>query len=976
MNGFLSPIYRPVRIWLLLFALASVVLPPQAAGARNDPDILNAEERAWLAGHPVIRVIPERNYAPFIFIGDDGKPQGISMDYLRLIGKKLAVTFRMEKGENLADALKKLQQGQADVITSVMKNEERSRYLIFTSPYISVPAVIIVKHENRETLSPEKLTGYRVAVGKGYAVEAYLREKYPGLRLVPVDDEVDGLKMLSFSEVDAIVADTASASYIIDRYKITNLRIAGDSGFSYDLGFASRKDRPILNGILEKGLSAITPAEREEIYSRWVRFDQPMPFTTKVVMAGIVFLLISVILLSISIYAWNRSLARKVREKTDDLSRELLQRQATEEVLKESERRLNLELDRLALILKTAQDGFWIVDAETGRYVDVNEAACLMLGYTREEMLALRIRDVEFQMTPREIAFNMRKIREDGHAAFSTRHRTKSGGIIDVEVMVNYLPASDQCFSFVRNITERKEAEEALRKSEEKYRLLIDTANEGIWVMDACHQTTYVNQAMIHMLGYDQGEIIGRSVEDFLFPEDTAQHEQRMKERHAGRDEVYECRFRRKDGSELWALVSAKAVRDDQGRFSGSFAMLTDITARKRGEEERIVLQERLQRAEKMEALGLLAGGVAHDLNNALGILVGYAELLYDKLDESDPRKADARNIVSGGERAATIVQDLLTLARRGVQTRTAINLNKAIREYVDSPEHFKMLSLHPNVRLRTELENDLLRIKGSQVHIAKTLMNLVLNAAEAMTSGGTIVIRTENRHLDRQMNGYETLQEGDYVILTVSDNGEGIGDDDLKHIFEPFYTKKAMGRSGTGLGLSVVWGTVKDHDGYIDVESVKGKGTTFRLYFPVTHDEEEEQDVPVSEDQFMGRGEKILVVDDMKAQRDLAEIILSRLRYSVDTVPSGEEAVEYLRSKNADLIVLDMIMDGGIDGFETYRRIAEIRPGQKAVIVSGFAETDRVKMAQSLGAGTFVRKPYIKERIGLAVRKELDKTP
>jgi CheY-like chemotaxis protein len=241
------------------------------------------------------------------------------------------------------------------------------------------------------------------------------------------------------------------------------------------------------------------------------------------------------------------------------------------------------------------------------------------------------------------------------------------------------------------------------------------------------------------------------------------------------------------------------------------------------------------------------------------------------------------------------------------------------------------------------------------------------------MTSGGEMVIRTENRYLDRPVLGYDELHEGDYVVLSVSDEGEGISEDDLKHIFEPFYTKKVMGISGTGLGLSVVWGTVKDHDGYIDVQSRRGQGTTFSLYFPVTQDEMQEAKT-VHIDEYMGRGEKILVVDDVKNQRDLASRILSKLNYHVNTAASGEEAVEYLKTNEVDLIVLDMIMEPGIDGFETYRQISEFTSQQKAVIVSGFAETERVKMAQSLGAGVFVKKPYIRERIGLAVRKELDK--
>jgi CheY-like chemotaxis protein len=375
-----------------------------------------------------------------------------------------------------------------------------------------------------------------------------------------------------------------------------------------------------------------------------------------------------------------------------------------------------------------------------------------------------------------------------------------------------------------------------------------------------------------------------------------------------------------------------------------------------------------------MEALGLLAGGVAHDLNNALGILVGYSELLYDSLKEGDPLREDARNIIMGGEQSAAIVQDLLTLARRGVQTKVVVNLNKIVTEYLRSPEYLKMTTLHPGIRIKTQLEDELLPIHGSNAHLSKALMNLASNAAEAMTSGGEIIIRTENCYLDRPISGYDELQEGDYVVLTVTDEGEGIVEEDLKRIFEPFYTKKVMGRSGTGLGLSVVWGTVKDHNGYIDVRSEKCKGTAFYLYFPITQEKDNGREANILADDYMGKGEKILVVDDIKTQCDMANRILSRLNYKVTTVTGGEEAVEYIKANEVDLIILDMIMEPGIDGFETYRRICEFKPAQKAIIVSGFAETERVKMVQSIGAGTFVRKPYIREKIGLAVRRELDR--
>jgi two-component system, cell cycle sensor histidine kinase and response regulator CckA len=413
-------------------------------------------------------------------------------------------------------------------------------------------------------------------------------------------------------------------------------------------------------------------------------------------------------------------------------------------------------------------------------------------------------------------------------------------------------------------------------------------------------------------------------------------------------------------------------VGGDGAPVTKYLAILQDITERKRAEELQRQLEERLQRVEKMEALGILAGGVAHDLNNVLGILVGYSELMYDEMDEASPLREHVQNIRIGGERAAAIVQDLLTLARRGVQTKTVVNLNKAVAEYLSSPEFMKLSSLHPNVQIRTEEDEALLTILGSPIHLVKTLMNLVSNAAEAMPSGGEVIISTESVYLDRPVSGYDHVQPGDYAVLSISDSGEGISDEDMRRIFEPFYTKKVMGRSGTGLGLAVVWGTVKDHKGYIDVQSRRGKDTTFTLYFPVTREEMEKESIVTSQE-YMGRGERILVVDDAKEQRELATLMLTRLGYRVSSVSGGEEAVVYLKDQEMDLVVLDMIMDPGIDGFETYRQILKIRPGQKAIIVSGFAETERVKMAQGLGAGDYVKKPYVRERIGMAIRKELN---
>ncbi|RPH50646.1 MAG: response regulator [Desulfobacteraceae bacterium] len=392
--------------------------------------------------------------------------------------------------------------------------------------------------------------------------------------------------------------------------------------------------------------------------------------------------------------------------------------------------------------------------------------------------------------------------------------------------------------------------------------------------------------------------------------------------------------------------------------------------------DERMKLEKHLHRAEKMEALGLLAGGVAHDLNNILGALSIYTELLQNKIPEGNPLKAYVNNILSSCKMGEEIIHDLMIFSGSVVQEYSIVNLNKVIYDFFDTPVFQKLRDLNPDITFKKELSPELMNIKGSLVHLEKTVMNLILNAAEAVSGKGEVVITTENRFLETPLQSYVEIMEGEYAVLTVSDTGIGIPVNDINKIFEPFYTKKVMGRKrGTGLGLTIVWGTVKDHNGYIDLCSETGKGSSFTLYFPVTEDKPAENNTKIPVENYLGDGELILVVDDMAEQRDVADRMLKMLGYMVHAVSSGEEAVEYLKTHKPDLILLDMIMEPGIDGLETYRRILEINPKQKAIIVSGFSATDNVKKAQDLGAGSYIKKPYLIEKIGIAIRDELKRT-
>ncbi len=392
-------------------------------------------------------------------------------------------------------------------------------------------------------------------------------------------------------------------------------------------------------------------------------------------------------------------------------------------------------------------------------------------------------------------------------------------------------------------------------------------------------------------------------------------------------------------------------------------------------EVEKKELRERLALSQKMEALGLLAGGVAHDLNNVMFGLVSYPDYLLSKSAPGDPLYEPLVTIRESGLKAAAIVEELLTMARRGVTQTQALDLNALIREYLESPEFKAVQDLHPKVEIVSRLGDGLKAVDGSGLHLKKCVMNLVCNAIEALPDGGRVVVSTDHCFLDKPVRGYPDVVEGDYNLIQVEDNGIGISSKDLPHIFEPFYTKKVMGRSGTGLGMAVVWGSIQDHRGYIDIRSEHGQGTAVRVFLPVSSQVAAGNPSRiVSKQEYMGHGETILIVDDVPEQRTIAGQILTDLGYQVHLAESGEAAVDFIREQKVDLILLDMMMEPGMDGLETYQRILQIHPAQRAILVSGYSENKRVKTALKLGAGTLVKKPYVVEVLGVAIRTELEK--
>ena len=505
-----------------------------------------------------------------------------------------------------------------------------------------------------------------------------------------------------------------------------------------------------------------------------------------------------------------------------------------------------------------------------------------------------------------------------------------------------------------------------LAENEERQRALLDAINRsGIYllVVDGAYKVKYMNTLMSETFGDMVGRLCYQNVAGYDSPCPHC-HLQKI----VDSQEKVHREFTMANGR-TFDMIGVPYVNSD-GTVS-NLEVMQDTTEQKQNAHEKILLEQKLQRAEKMEAIGLLASSVAHDLNNILSGIVAYPELLLMQLAADSNMRKPLLAIQESGNRAAAVVADLLTVARGVASVKEPHDLNTLVQEYLHSPECTQLNSLHPQVLCRCQLDASPSRIQCSPIHIKKVVMNLVTNAAEAIIGNGSVVIATVHQKIDAETGLESNVKAGEYVVLTVRDTGSGISNEDIKHIFDPFYSRKVLGRSGTGLGLSIVWNTVQDHDGVITVTS-SNQGTCFTLYFPVSQEPGSELTDTGEEEDLTGHDEHILVVDDEPQLRDIASQILQVLGYRVHSVSSGELAIKFVQENPVDLIVMDMQMEPGMNGRQTYEEIIKLYPGQKAIIASGFSESDDVKAILALGACGFMKKPYSMVQLGQGVKAAL----
>ena len=519
----------------------------------------------------------------------------------------------------------------------------------------------------------------------------------------------------------------------------------------------------------------------------------------------------------------------------------------------------------------------------------------------------------------------------------------------------------------LQEVQNRKVKENELRVSEARYRTLYDNSIDGISIISLDMHFSSANKQLCARLGYTEKELKTKRPED-IYPKVTGDEITALLKKVFNTGTAnWETEQITKSGKHIPVEIRAQRIVVDNE--DAILCTCRDITERKKQEEEYKNLQEQLHRASKMEAIGLMAGGIAHDLNNILAGVTGYPELMLLSLPPDSPLRKPLNAVLQSGRRAAAVVTELLTMARGVASVKQPHNCNSLIEGFLATPEAIKITEYSPNIAIITRFGKTTGSIRCSPIHIQKCIMNLMINAVEAVGDKpeGYVEIVTDRPTLSEQELDNLNLSPGDYVRILIKDNGSGISNHDVKKIFEPFYSKKILGRSGTGLGLTVVWSVANEHHGAVDVASNE-QGTTFALYLPATNSAEIKNAHNSTQNEIQPTGH-ILVVDDEPQLRDIAGSMLESFGYTAKTVSSGEEAIAIMQEETFDLVVIDMMMEPGMNGRQTYEKIIKIKPGQKALIASGYSENHEVKRAIALGAGGFIKKPYSMRELFLAIQ-------
>ena len=1045
---------------------------------------LTPEQRGWLAKHNTVRVAFDGHFPPYSYLNAEGQIEGLAVDLLHLMADRLGIRLEIYPTYVWKDLFEAATQVEVDVVATMVHRPEREQWFVFTRPYVHKSLVVMTRVDDNDIQNREDIAGKRIALVRGYQYVPRIIQDFPSLKPTYVNTMLDGLNAVATHNADAAVTFFGAGRHLQMKYGIANLKFAAiyDRNSSLD-SIAVRKDWPELAAILDKALVALWDTDLQTLYLKWntdevllsgLQSDR-LSARQKAWLVSLAVILGLVLLAFMAVIVWNRTLRSMVGIKTQALEKELAERFKAEEALRESRQVLeeaqaiarlgSWDWDILTNANIWSNEMFRIFGHEPGSVVpNYDLFAAALHPADKDRVLDAVHRSVELDVPYAE---EYRIIRPDGseHIVHATGnvHRDEKGRALKM-------------VGAVLDITDRKQAEEAMRESEEKHRSMVESMKAAVYICSSDFRVEYMNPAMIKRTGRDAtGEVCHKAINDLdeqcpfcvhdkiqqgktveteiVSPKDKRHYnvshspifhqdgsiskmtiyrdrteskkaeEERIRlataiehaaesviiadrpgtiqyvnpsfERLSGytQEELVGQNFRilksdkhdEKFYQEMWDIISKgnvwagritnrmkdgtlrefetriSPVRDSSGEIINFVSVNRNVTQEK-------ALEAQLQHAQRMDAIGTLAGGVAHDFNNILSSVIGFTELALDDAKKGTLQYKNLQEVLVAGSRAKDLVLQILTFSRQSDQEQKPVNVQLIAKEAL------KLLraSIPSTIEIKQNIQSEAL-VMGDSTQIHQVLMNLCTNAAHAVNDkGGVLTVDLVDIKLDSEfISGYPDLKPGSYINLTVTDTGHGMVPDVLDKIFDPFFTTKEKGE-GTGMGLSVVHGIVHSHGGSIYAYSEPGEGSTFRMFLPVfkrrlESEERIERPIPTGT-------ERLLFIDDEPTIVNMGKQILESLGYDVIARTSSIEALEYFKAQpdKVDLVITDLTMPK-MTGEVLANELIRVRPDIPVILCTGFSARVDEKKAMDMGIRALISKPILKREIAETIRVVLD---
>ncbi len=911
-----------------------------------------AAREQWAAGTEQFVVAPDPHWPPIEFFDAQGRYQGLAADYLRLAAKELGLSLRVRRLDNWAQAVGAVRSGEADVLGAARKTAERERFARFTQPFYEVPTVLVVRQGDRTMTSLGDLEA--VGAVRGYAVAEYLRRTAPELTLHLVPDTATGLRQLSLGHLPALVTELPAATFLQSKLGLSNLRFVETLDYSYPLSFAVRRDAPGLYTRLEAALAGIANEQRRALERKWIGLDhsellRDSWFWKQVLGAT----LLVVLVVFVPLYGLQRE---KIRRRT---------------------RQLQTSEDKFRSVFEQSHQLMALLSVD-GTLIEANDRALEFMGADRaflrgHELTALPWwTGVEDDNEEMAAAIRLAATGEVVHGR--TRNIAPSGRTVWIDYSVKPVFGEEETPHYLvvegRDVTAYLQAKQALEENERMLSTLLANlpgmvyrcSDDPRWKME------YVSRGCKDLTGYDEATLTTRmdpEYGDLILDEDKPFVLESVEQALTSKESFQVTyRIQDADGVVKWVWEQGRGVWSEGGDLESIEGFVTDVTAQRQ-------LEEQLRRSQRLESVGRLAGWAAHDFNNMLTPILGYAEILLAGAPEGGKEAAKLEQIHAAAERARQLARQLLAFSRNQVLAKAHLDLREMVQGFWDILSQ----GVREDIFLELTLSEGPCRVMGDAHQLEQVLMNLVLNSQDAMLEGGSIQVAVAPIELDA---GYQKLHPeiapGRYIQLSVADTGVGMDRETQRQAFDPFFTTK--GEEGTGLGLSSVHGILKQHGGHAEIYSEPGAGTVVKLFLPQVDEGSSHSGGPqtLQEQTFVSGSETVLVVEDNEMVRELTCEVLFSLGYSVVSAAEPREGMRVASQTEEEiaLLVTDVVMPY-MDGRKLYQELQVDRPGLRALFISGYTD-NHIANTGGMEAGTaFLQKPFTSQELARSVRQVLD---